>query len=174
MHEDHAHPKSRSLHCECTTGYEHVAGHLNAADLSNLVVPQSVPVQRNDEFAVKVNHSDCERRFTRAHQSALIFCHSPFFHSTPINSCCMSMDSIAGHQSNDMSRGSLPPHCSSVNIEMFTPPTGVVTPSSVNQFVLSNAGHPHDHADRCSPCDIQAVQGTGRRDLPSDHVKHRC
>ena len=37
-----------------------------------------------------------------------------------------------------MSRGSLPPDRGSVNIEMFAPPTGVVTPSSVNQFVLSS------------------------------------
>ena len=45
---------------------------------------------------------------------------------------------IVGPQSFDMSRGSLPPDRSSINIEMFAPPTGVVTPSSVNQFVLSS------------------------------------
>ena len=50
----------------------------------------------------------------------------------------MSTDSMAGHQSIDMSRGSLPPDCGSINIEMFTPPTGIVTPSSVNQFVTSS------------------------------------
>ena len=37
-----------------------------------------------------------------------------------------------------MSRGSLPPDCGSLNIEMFMPPMGVVTPSSVNQFVSSS------------------------------------
>ena len=37
-----------------------------------------------------------------------------------------------------MSRGSLPPDCSSIDIEMFAPPTGVVTPSSVNQFISSS------------------------------------
>ena len=62
----------------------------------------------------------------------------PFFHSTPINSCHTSADSIVGSQSFDMSRGSLPPDCSSITIEMFTPPTGVVTPFSVNQFVSSS------------------------------------
>ena len=79
----------------------------------------------------------------------------PFFHSTPIKSCRMSTDSVVGHQSIDMSRGSLPPDCSSVDIEMFAPPTGVVTPFSVNQLYSVNR-------------DVWAVQGTGRRDLPSD------
>ena len=38
-----------------------------------------------------------------------------------------------------MSWGSLPPaDCGSLDIEMFTMPTGVVTPSSVNQFVSSS------------------------------------
>ena len=37
-----------------------------------------------------------------------------------------------------MSQGSLPPDCGSLNIEMFAPSTGVVTPSSVNQFVSSS------------------------------------
>ena len=37
-----------------------------------------------------------------------------------------------------MIRGSLPPDPSSVNIEMFALPTGVVTPSSVNQFLSSS------------------------------------
>ena len=50
----------------------------------------------------------------------------------------MSTDSVVGHQSIDMSRRSLPPDHSSVNIEMFAPPTGVVTPSSVNQFISSS------------------------------------
>ena len=62
----------------------------------------------------------------------------PFFHSTPINSCHTSADSLVGLQSFDISRGSLPPDCGSLNIEMFVPPTGVVTPSSVNQFVSSS------------------------------------
>ena len=35
-----------------------------------------------------------------------------------------------------MSQGSLPPDCGSLDIEMFTP--GVVTPSSVYQFVSSS------------------------------------
>ena len=63
---------------------------------------------------------------------------SPFFHSTPINLCCTSTDSAVGHWSIDMSRGSLPPEHSSVDIEIFAPPRGVVTPSSVNQFVSSS------------------------------------
>ena len=50
----------------------------------------------------------------------------------------MSTDSIVGPRSFDMSRGSLPPDCSSIDIEMFAPPTGAVIPSSVNQFVLSS------------------------------------
>ena len=37
-----------------------------------------------------------------------------------------------------MSRGSLPPDHSSLDIEMFVPPTGIVTPSSINQFVSSS------------------------------------
>ena len=37
-----------------------------------------------------------------------------------------------------MSRGSLLPDHGNVDIEMFMPPTGVVTPSSVNQFVLTS------------------------------------
>ena len=38
-----------------------------------------------------------------------------------------------------MSQGSLPPaDHGSLDIEMFAPPTGVVTPSSVNQFVSSS------------------------------------
>ena len=37
-----------------------------------------------------------------------------------------------------MSRGSLPTDCGSLNLEMFAPPMGIVTPSSVNQFVSSS------------------------------------
>ena len=37
-----------------------------------------------------------------------------------------------------MSRGSLPPDHGSLNIEMFVPPMGIVTPSSINQFVSSS------------------------------------
>ena len=37
-----------------------------------------------------------------------------------------------------MSRGSLPPDRGSVDIEMFAPPTGMVTPSSTNQLVSSS------------------------------------
>ena len=75
---------------------------------------------------------------THAHQSAFTFCQPPFFHSTPINSCHTSADSLVDPQSFDMSRESLPPDNGSINIEMFMPPTGVVTPSSMNQFVLSS------------------------------------
>ena len=60
------------------------------------------------------------------------------FHSTPINSHHMSTDLALGHWAINMSRGSLPPDHSSVDIEMFAPPTGVVTPSSINQFVSSS------------------------------------
>ena len=49
-----------------------------------------------------------------------------------------SADSLAGPQSFDMSGASLPPDHGSLDIEMFAPPTGVVTLSSVNQFVLSS------------------------------------
>ena len=51
----------------------------------------------------------------------------------------MSADSLVGLRSFDMSQGSLPPaDCGSLDIEMFMPLTGVVTPSSVNQFVSSS------------------------------------
>ena len=50
----------------------------------------------------------------------------------------MSTDSLAGFRSFDMSMGSLPPDRCSLDIEMFMPPTGVATPSSVNQFVSSS------------------------------------
>ena len=50
----------------------------------------------------------------------------------------MSADSIIGLRSFDMSRGSLPPDHGSLDIEMFAPLTGIVTPLSVNQFVSSS------------------------------------
>ena len=37
-----------------------------------------------------------------------------------------------------MSRGSLPPDHGSLDLEMFAPPMGTVTPLSVNQFVSSS------------------------------------
>ena len=37
-----------------------------------------------------------------------------------------------------MSRGSLPPDRGSLDLEMFAPLTGTITPSSVNQFVSSS------------------------------------
>ena len=46
---------------------------------------------------------------------------------------------LAGLRSFDKSQGSLPPaDHGSLDIEMFVPPTGAVTPSSVNQFVSSS------------------------------------
>ena len=50
----------------------------------------------------------------------------------------MSADSLVGPRSFDMSRGSLPPDHGSLDIEMFMPVTGVFTPSSMNQIVLSS------------------------------------
>ena len=71
---------------------------------------------------------------TRAHMSSatsLLPLYSINLHHT-------STDLMVGHWSIDMSRGSLPPDHGSVNIEMFTPQTGFITPSSVNQFILSS------------------------------------
>ena len=66
----------------------------------------------------------------------------PTFHSTPINLHHMSANSITGLWSFNMSQQSLPPaDHGSLDIEMFVPPTGVVTPASVNQFV-SRSGPP--------------------------------
>ena len=54
----------------------------------------------------------------------------------------MSADSLVGLWSFDMSQGSFPPaDHGNLNSEMFAPPTGVVTPSSVNQF-FSSSGPP--------------------------------
>ena len=61
----------------------------------------------------------------------------PIFHSTPVAPHCVSTDSL-GIQSFDMNRGSLPPDHGSLNLEMFAPLTGTVTPFSVNQFVSSS------------------------------------
>ena len=55
-----------------------------------------------------------------------------------MNSCHISTNSLVGLWSFDMSWGSLPADRGSLDIEMSMPLTGVATPSSVNQFVLSS------------------------------------
>ena len=53
-----------------------VAGHLSAADLLNLVVLWSIPVQRNDKFKVEADHVTMNTD-AHAHQSAFAFNHLP-------------------------------------------------------------------------------------------------
>ena len=56
-----------------------------------------------------------------------------------MNSHHTSANLNTGLQSFKMSWGSLPPvDCGSLDIEMFMPLTGVVTPVSVNQFIFSS------------------------------------
>ena len=66
-----------------------------------------------------------------------------------------------------MSRGSIPPDHGSVNIEMFVPSNRGCYPFQCKSICLEQWAT-CDHTDRCSPHDIRAVQGTGRRNLPSD------
>ena len=53
-----------------------MAGHLNVADLLNLVVLWSIPIQRNDKFTVEVYHVTVSTD-AHAHQSMFAFCHLP-------------------------------------------------------------------------------------------------
>ena len=91
----------------------------------------------------------------------------PFFHSIPVNSHHTSADFLVGAQSFNMSRGSLPPDCVSLNIEMFAPPMGVVTPSNINQFVSSSGPPATMQLDAASMTSGPSKE-TDRRDLPSD------
>ena len=92
----------------------------------------------------------------------------PTFHSTPINSHHTLANSNAGIWSFDMSRGSLPPADSgSCEIEMFMLPMGVVTPTSVNQFVTSS-GPPMTMQLDAAIATGRVVQASGRGHLPSD------
>ena len=51
-------------------------GYLSAGDLLNLVVLQSVLIQRNDEFKVEADHMTMNAD-AHAHQSAFAFHHLP-------------------------------------------------------------------------------------------------
>ena len=53
-----------------------VAGHLSMADLMNLVVLQSIPIQRNNEFKVEADHVTVNAD-AHTHQSTFTFCHLP-------------------------------------------------------------------------------------------------
>ena len=53
-----------------------MAGHLSAADLLNLVVLQSTPIQRNDMFKVKADNMTVNVG-AFAHQSTFAFHHFP-------------------------------------------------------------------------------------------------
>ena len=55
-----------------------VVGHLSMADLLNLVVLWGIPIQKNDDFTVKVDHTIMNAN-THAHQSTYAFCHLPPF-----------------------------------------------------------------------------------------------
>ena len=108
------------------------------ADLLNPVIPWSVPVQRNDNFPVKVNHMIVSIG-APAHQNVYAFHHLQHF-ILLLSLCIMCLliqILLSGH--SILSHGSLPPvDGGSCEIEMSVPPTGVVTPASVNQFVTSS------------------------------------
>ena len=53
-----------------------MVGHLSVADLLNLVVLQSIPVQRNDGFKVEADHATVNAD-AHAHQSVFTFRHLP-------------------------------------------------------------------------------------------------
>ena len=55
-----------------------MVGWLSMADLLNLVVLRGVPVQRNDNFTVEVDHVIVNAD-TLTHQSVYTFCHLPPF-----------------------------------------------------------------------------------------------
>ena len=55
-----------------------MVGRRSMADLLNLVVLWGVPIQKNDDFTVEVNHAIVNAD-TLAHQSAYAFCHLPPF-----------------------------------------------------------------------------------------------
>ena len=59
-----------------------MAGHLNVADLLNLVFLQGVPIQRNDDFTVKVDHVIMNTD-TCTHQSTYALHHLPHFTLLP-------------------------------------------------------------------------------------------
>ena len=50
--------------------------HLSVADLLNLEVLQSVPIQRNDEFKANADQVTMNAD-AHAHQSVFAFCHLP-------------------------------------------------------------------------------------------------
>ena len=137
-HEDCAHSKSKSSHHEHATGYEHGGRASKRGRSAEPGSSSEHPHSKERCIQSQSRSHDCEHADACTHQSCIFLLPPPFFHSTPINSCHTSADSLVGLRSFDMSRGSLPPDCGSLDIEMFTPPTGVVTPSSVNQFVSSS------------------------------------
>ena len=55
-----------------------MAGHLSMADLLNLAVLWDIPVQKNDDFTVKVDHTIMNAN-ARTHQSMYAFHHLQIF-----------------------------------------------------------------------------------------------
>ena len=55
-----------------------MAGKLSMADLLSLVVLWGIPIQKNDDFTVKVDHAIVGAN-TLTHQSTYTFCHLPPF-----------------------------------------------------------------------------------------------
>ena len=131
---DCTHPKGKSSHHERTDGMT-MLGHLSMADLLSLVVLWDVPIQKNDDFTVKADHviASTTLLHTRMHMPFATSNFSFYSYKLMLYVCQFK------HWSFNMSQGSLPPaDCGSLDIEMFAPPTGVVTPTSVNQFVSSS------------------------------------
>ena len=90
--------------------------------------------ERRVESQSRSHNHECRRMFS---PECVHLLPPPFFHSTPVTLHHASTDSL-GIRSFNMSRGSLPPDHSSLNIEMFAPPLGTITPSNINQFVSSS------------------------------------
>ena len=123
--EDHAHSKSKSSHHMCTSEYE----HSQASKHSISVEPSSsMECLHPKEWWVESQSRshDHESRCTCSPKCIRLL-PPPFFHSTPVTSHHASTVSL-GIQPFNMSRGSLPPDHGSLNIEMFAPPPGTITP----------------------------------------------
>ena len=150
-----------------------VAGHLSVADLLNLVVLWSIPIQRNDEFKVKADHVTMNAD-AHTHQSMFTFCTPPNFHSTPINSCTVHLLIhllVSGHLT--WVGGLFLWTMGSLNIEMFTCVTGVITPSSMNQFVSSSGPPMTVQLDAALPTTGLSKEQAEEIFLLT-HAKHRC
>ena len=68
--------KGKSSHHEHAPGYECGRVHLSMADLLNLVVLWSIPIQKNDGFKVEADHVTVNAD-AHAHQNAFAFHHLP-------------------------------------------------------------------------------------------------